>query len=928
MLAIEFSSSDFLDRWNMLLRQLTLARCPPPRARLANAAAPTLSSLRSSPFSRRALSLPKRYTVIASAAENEDTQQDTNEISSENSIPFFADAAPSLPAHAAENEQHQSENEEKDPRIVAAETALLNLYKASAEIFKLVILLPLRYVVMMPLGWALTRLGVLAVDPQEVLKRLEEANSASKVEADKVAAVLRSLNRHHSQAVVEFVDSKGLLTRPVGKDDDDEEKSAFSTHDNANSTSSPTLIKERELPYAINAAVVREYLIALVRSGKIKDYSGDGEISISLPPADGHSHRSLGRLLEEMKAAVQGVPVTSAPGTTIAHPLHVSVQNGGFGNSEVLSSSTRGKTQPMRILTTLYSAFWFFMSCFLFALAWAVGAATVRRLNSGGSMSSAGGGTGIGATSDNISGSSLPGIGGGGASMVSQNKEYNKENIPEKSVKSFKDVKGCDEAITELQEIVQYLKSPEKFTRLGGKLPKGVLLTGPPGTGKTLLARAVAGEAGVPFFYKTGSEFDEMFVGVGSRRVRSLFAAAKKKAPCIVFIDEVDAVGGKRTNWESSGGSRKTLNQLLTDMDGFEENSGVVVMAATNLQELLDPALTRPGRFDRQVAVGLPDVRGRQQIIELYLEGKPLASDVDPENLARRTPGFSGAELANLVNEAALLAARNDADSINALLLDEARDKVLMGSPRSLVQSTEARKLTAFHEGGHALVALYTPGAKPIHKATIVPRGHALGMVSQVPDKDEYSTTKQQMMAHIDVCMGGKAAEELIFGSDFVTSGATSDLKTATRLAKHMVEDCGMNDRIGPVALLDGSNGNGGGSGSIGEEVRKAADEEVTKILKESYTRVATLLKNKENQLHALATELLQKETLTQREIKRLLWGEQAVKEEEEAIAALKAAEDAALLEVTAAREARGQAAAASAEAAQTASAATKTTSS
>jgi len=914
----------------MLLRQPTLARCPPPRARLpsrpgsANAAAPTSISLRSSTFSRKALPLPNRYTVIASAAENEENQQDTNEISSENSIPFFADANPSTPAQASEIEQQQqSENEEKDPRIIAAEKALLNLYKASAEIFKLVILLPLRYIVMMPLGWALTRLGVLAVDPQEVLKRLEEANSSSKLEADKVAAVLRSLNRHHSQAVVNFVDSKGLLVRPV--DDEQTETRTFSTLDSTTSTSGATAGKDNELPYAINAAVVREYLIALVRSGKIKDYSGDGETSIASPPAEGHSHRSLGRLLEEMKAAVHGVPVTATPGTTVAHPLHVIVQNGGFGSSEVLNSSSRGKPQPMKILTTLYSVFWFFMSCFFFALAWAVGVATVRRLNSGGSTSSSGGGNGISTTSDGISGSSFPGIGGGGASMVSQNKEYNKENIPEKSVKSFKDVKGCDEAITELQEIVQYLKSPEKFTRLGGKLPKGVLLTGPPGTGKTLLAKAVAGEAGVPFFYKTGSEFDEMFVGVGSRRVRSLFAAAKKKAPCIVFIDEVDAVGGKRTNWESSGGSRKTLNQLLTDMDGFEENSGVVVMAATNLEELLDPALTRPGRFDRQVAVGLPDVRGRQQIIDLYLEGKPLASDVDSENLARRTPGFSGAELANLVNEAALLAARNDEDSINALLLDEARDKVLMGSPRSLVQSTEARKLTAFHEGGHALVALYTPGAKPIHKATIVPRGHALGMVSQVPDKDEYSTTKQQMMAHIDVCMGGKAAEELIFGSDFVTSGATSDLKTATRLAKHMVEDCGMNDRIGPVALLDGSNGNGGGSGSVGEEVRKAADEEVSKLLKESYTRVATLLKNKENQLHALASELLQKETLTQREIKKMLWGEKAVKEEEEAIAALKAAEDAALLEVAAAREARDQAAAVAAteeaQAAPTASA-------
>jgi ATP-dependent metalloprotease len=919
-----------------MLRQPTLARHAPSnvcftlRPRTATAAtAPSLGSRRQTFSSRRARTTK---LIVASAAENEESQQEQTETS----LPFFASSSsttsspPALAATTAEttNEQQQ-DNEEKDPRVIAAEEALLNLYKASAEIFKLVVLLPLRYLVLMPLGWALTRLGIWAIDPEDVLKRLEEANSASKLKADDVATVLRSLNRHHPQAVVDFVDGKGLLTRRVLNEE--EGTTATTTEGSAASTSTErssesTAVKDEELPYAINAAVVKEYLIALVRSGKIKNYSGDGEITS--PPADGHSHRSLGRLLEEMKAAVQGVPVTAAPGTTIAHPLHVIVQGGGGVGA--FAGGRRGrKTEPTGILATISSIFWFLFTCIFFALAWAVGASTIRRLNSGGGMSAAGG-NGISTSAAGGISSGFPGIGGagggGGASMASQNKEYNKENIPEKSQKSFKDVKGCDEAITELQEIVQYLKSPEKFTRLGGKLPKGVLLTGPPGTGKTLLARAVAGEAGVPFFYKSGSEFDEMFVGVGSRRVRSLFAAAKKKAPCIVFIDEVDAVGGKRTNWESSGGSRKTLNQLLTDMDGFEENSGVVVMAATNLQELLDPALTRPGRFDRQVAVSLPDVRGRQQIIDLYLQGKPVAKDVDSENIARRTPGFSGADLANLVNEAALLAARNDADEINASLLDEARDKVLMGSPRSLVQSIEARRLTAYHEGGHALIALYTPGAKPIHKATIVPRGHALGMVSQVPDKDEYSTTKQQMMAHIDVCMGGKAAEELIFGSDFVTSGATSDLKTATKLAKHMVEDCGMSERIGPVAILDGSNGNGGGSGSVGDDVRKAADEEVSKILKESYSRVATLLKNKEKELHALATELLEKETLTQREIKGLLWGEKVVKEEEEAIAALKAAEDAAMLELIAAREARETAKTASSSAASAAATASMAT--
>ena len=412
-----------------------------------------------------------------------------------------------------------------------------------------------------------------------------------------------------------------------------------------------------------------------------------------------------------------------------------------------------------------------------------------------------------------------------------------------------------------------------------------------------------------------------MFVGVGSRRVRSLFAAAKKKSPCIVFIDEIDAVGGTRSNYEASGGSRKTLNQLLTEMDGFEENSGVVVIGATNLADMLDPALTRPGRFDRHVAVALPDVKGRKSVLDLYLSNKPVDSKVDSELLARRTPGFSGADLFNMVNEAALMAATKDLDRITEDCLDEARDKILMGSPRALSQSQEARRLTAYHEGGHALVALYTPGAKPIHKATIIPRGHALGMVSQVPDKDEYSTTKQQMMAHIDVCMGGKVAEEMIFGPEFVTSGATSDLKSATRMvcrrprhrsvsmsrdsvirlasfaspvpsvsltkptrshislsryvqARHMVEDCGMSDRIGPVALAAPEK--------RGEALNKEADEEISKFLRAAYDRVGRLLRAKERELHVLAAALLERETLTQQEIKQIVFGEQMVEYEGE----------------------------------------------
>ncbi|KAI7841845.1 hypothetical protein COHA_004374 [Chlorella ohadii] len=675
----------------------------------------------------------------------------------------------------------------------------------------------LRLVLVEPLSWVLDRMGLQALVVQRELAKLEKTAAEGPLDPARLAAVLRAFNKHgHHAAVVDLVEARCL-----GR------SGAPAAALSAGATGGR---------FAVNAAVVREYLTALVVTGRLSQFGDDP----SAAPDQGQSHRSLRQLLAELQALSAGQQVPDAPGATVAHPLHVIVQSqekGGSGPLSFLSNflwSCIGITAVMYVMTA--------------------GAAAVRRLQGGGAAAMPGG---------------LPGASAGMAAATRSEggmfaaKEYSKENLPEKSVKRFNDVKGCDEAIAELQEIVEYLKHPDKFTRLGGKLPKGVLLTGPPGTGKTLLARAVAGEAGVPFFYKAGSEFDEMFVGVGSRRVRSLFAAAKRKAPCIIFIDEIDAMGGKRTNWESSGGSRKTLNQLLTDMDGFEENSGIVVMAATNLPELLDTALTRPGRFDRQVAVTLPDVRGRQEILDLYLAGKPVAPDVDTELLARRTPGFSGAELANLVNESALLAARHDSDSITTQLLDEARDKILMGTPRVITQSEEARRLTAYHEGGHALVALYTPGAKPIHKATIVPRGHALGMVSQVPEKDEYSVTRQQMQAQIDVCMGGKAAEELIFGEDHVTSGATSDLRQATRLARHMVVDCGMSDAIGPVA--------------VGEEqspsTRQAVDAEVQGMLKAAYNRVTSLLKTREAELHSLAQALLQNETLTLAEIRALLNG-------------------------------------------------------
>ena len=433
-------------------------------------------------------------------------------------------------------------------------------------------------------------------------------------------------------------------------------------------------------------------------------------------------------------------------------------------------------------------------------------------------------------------------------------------------MKTFADVLGCDEAKAELQEVVEYLRHPECFTKLGGKLPKGILLTGPPGTGKTLLARAVAGEAGVPFFYRAGSEFEEMFVGVGSRRVRALFAAAKKKAPCIVFIDEIDAIGGSRKAWEAN--SRKTLNQLLVEMDGFEANEGVVVLAATNLAETLDPALTRPGRFDRTVAVPVPDVGGRRAILQHYLRDKPVASDVDVGVLARGTTGFSGAELANLVNVAAIRAAVVGEERITAGLLDWARDRVLMGNERrSAVISEENRRLTAYHEGGHALVALRTPGAHPVHKATIMPRGSSLGMVTQLPDKDETSVSLRQMRARLDVCMGGRVAEELVFGADAVTSGARSDLQQATALARHMVSECGMSDAIGPMYLADSASGRFKPSA----DTERAVDEEVRRLLKEAYDRVRLLLKASLPELHSIANALLEQETLTGDQVKAIV---------------------------------------------------------
>ena len=463
---------------------------------------------------------------------------------------------------------------------------------------------------------------------------------------------------------------------------------------------------------------------------------------------------------------------------------------------------------------------------------------------------------------------SLPGLRGGDNKDANKPgsfdpKEYNKDELSEQSIKTFADVKGCDEAKEELQEIVAYLKNPDTFTKLGGKLPKGVLLSGPPGTGKTLLARAVAGEAGVPFFYRAGSEFEEMFVGVGSKRVRQLFSAAKKKMPCIVFIDEIDAVGTSRKAFETQ--SRKTLNQLLTEMDGFEQNEGIIVIAATNIPEQLDPALTRPGRFDRHVHVPNPDIGGRREILTHYLADKPTDEDVDVEALARGTSGFSGAELFNLVNTAAVQAAVSGETSIGAARLDWAKDRIIMGVERkSAVLTEESKRLTAYHEAGHAVVALRTPGAMPVHKATIVPRGSALGMVTQLPDKDETSITRKQLLARLDVCMGGRVAEELIFGRDEVTTGALSDLQQATRLATYMVGEVGLSSLVGPVHVDSMSKG--------GRRATEAlVDKEVVQLLRDSHARVTRLLTRNSKDLHVLAAEMLAKETLTGGEIQELL---------------------------------------------------------
>ncbi|ODV58931.1 i-AAA protease YME1 [Ascoidea rubescens DSM 1968] len=435
------------------------------------------------------------------------------------------------------------------------------------------------------------------------------------------------------------------------------------------------------------------------------------------------------------------------------------------------------------------------------------------------------------------------------------------------STVKFDDVCGVDEARAELEEIVEFLKDPSKFTGLGGKLPKGVLLTGPPGTGKTLLARATAGEAGVPFFFMSGSEFDELYVGVGAKRVRELFSQARSRAPAIVFIDELDAIGGKR-NPRDQAYVKQTLNQLLVELDGFSQTSGIIIIGATNFPESLDKALTRPGRFDKIVNVDLPDVRGRTQILTHHMKNIEIGSDVDPTIIARGTPGLSGAELMNLVNQAAVYASQQNALSVDMNHFEWAKDKILMGAAKKTMVITEAsRRSTAFHEAGHAIMALYTPGATSLYKATVLPRGRALGVTFQLPEMDKHDLTFKECLARLDVAMGGKIAEEIIYTPENVSTGCSSDLSNATGVARAMVTQYGMSDKVGPVKLSDEWD-------SWSSKIRDNADQEVVRLLKESEERTRKLLNDRKLELTRLANGLMEYETLTKDEIEKVVKGE------------------------------------------------------
>ncbi|HKW41645.1 MAG TPA: ATP-dependent zinc metalloprotease FtsH, partial [Gemmatimonadales bacterium] len=446
---------------------------------------------------------------------------------------------------------------------------------------------------------------------------------------------------------------------------------------------------------------------------------------------------------------------------------------------------------------------------------------------------------------------------------------------------TFADVAGADEAKQELEEIIDFLKDPQKFQRLGGRLPKGALLVGPPGTGKTLLAKAVAGEAGRPFFSMSGSDFVEMFVGVGASRVRDLFEQGKAHAPCIIFIDEIDAVGRHRGAGLGGGHDEReqTLNQLLVEMDGFESNDGVILLAATNRPDILDPALLRPGRFDRQIVVDMPDVKGREQILRVHTRKIPLAGNVDLERIARGTPGLAGAELANVVNEAALLAARRNKPAVDMQDLEDAKDKVMLGlERRSRVLSDEERRLIAYHEAGHALVSLTLPGSDPLHKVTIIPRGRALGITAYLPEEELHKYTKQSIQARLAMAYGGRVAEELVFGPDKVTTGAAQDIQQATDIARRMVTQYGMSDTIGPIAVGDREAEIFLGREvvqrrEISERTAELVDTEVKRILNDAFERAKTVLTERRDALDRLAAALLERETLDRDDVELVIAG-------------------------------------------------------
>ncbi|MBL0318102.1 MAG: ATP-dependent zinc metalloprotease FtsH [Alphaproteobacteria bacterium] len=464
----------------------------------------------------------------------------------------------------------------------------------------------------------------------------------------------------------------------------------------------------------------------------------------------------------------------------------------------------------------------------------------------------------------------------GGSSAMSFGKSRARLMTEKQEKVTFKDVAGIEEAQEELEEIVEFLKDPGKFQKLGGKIPKGCLLIGPPGTGKTLLARAIAGEANVPFFSISGSDFVEMFVGVGASRVRNMFEQGKKHAPCIIFIDEIDAVGRNRGSGlgNSNDEREQTLNQLLVEMDGFEANEGIIIIAATNRPDVLDPALLRPGRFDRQITVSNPDIEGRKKIIEVHLRKIAFGPDVNAEIIARGTPGFSGADLANLVNEAALLAARKNKKVVTMHDLEDAKDKVLLGVERkSMVMSEEEKKLTAYHEAGHAVLAIYCIGSDPIHKATIIPRGRALGLVMRLPEKDRVSLTREKLKADICVAMGGRVAEEMIFGYEKVTSGASMDIKQATAYATAMVKEWGMSDKVGPLYHGEDHSRPFTMPEMQAQDTVSLIDQEIKSLVIQGYDQAKQLLNHHLDKLHLLAKALLEFETLSGDEIRDLMDG-------------------------------------------------------